>query len=247
MKKIPASKMVLTLAALTMAACTNNETPASAPDPSTPVSVPASEPVSTPKPATDHTGHDEHEDHKDIEKRSAASHTHGDAELAIVLENGVVTIELDSPLYNILGFEHEPETEEQKVKVENAEVQLSRGSNLFGFNAEAGCIAKSTNKDIHLFDHDDHANEHHDDHDKKDDHDDHSDHDGHDGHDEDTHKDVILQYEFDCKNPSSLTLVNVNLFEFFDELSEIDATYLGPSTQTQVKLTAASSKMDITQ
>ena len=49
------------------------------------------------------------------EMRSAESHTHGDASLAMVLERTVFTVELDTPLYNLLGFEHEADTAAQKA------------------------------------------------------------------------------------------------------------------------------------
>jgi len=180
-------------------------------------------------------------------KRSAESHTHGDAELAVVLEGNVVTIELDTPLYNLLGFEHAPKTEAQKTTASRAEKNLGQGKGLFSFNQGAGCELISNIQDIHLFEHESREDEH-DDHD--DEHDDHHDEDHHeehseDAHDDETHKDVILQYEFQCQKPSSLSNVSVNLFEFFSELSEIDVTYLGPSTQRQVKMTQDNSQMDM--
>ena len=36
-----------------------------------------------------------------IDTRSAESHTHGDASLAIVLDGSMLTVELDTPLYNV--------------------------------------------------------------------------------------------------------------------------------------------------
>ena len=234
MNIISSKILVFGMAIVMASACTNNETTSPAAEPN----IPLSEPAKMDEPSTDHTHHETHDDeaHDEAETRSADSHTHGDAELAVVLENGVVTIELDTPLYNILGFEHAPETEAQKTAVETAEAQLGRAEALFTFNAKADCAVKSAAKDVHLFEHDDHS-----------DHDDHDDHDEHKGHDEDAHKDVILQYEFACKNSNALSNVSVNLFELFGELSEIDATYLGPTTQRQVKLTAANSQMDISQ
>ncbi len=165
--------------------------------------------------------------------RSVEAHSHGDAELAVVLENGDVTIELDSPIYNILGFEHAPETEAQKAATQQAQLQLKNGDALFTFNAQAKCTALPINSDVILFDavtlegpHDDHeANT----------------------HDTSTHSDVILTYEFVCQDPRLLETVNINLFEFFDELSEIEANYLGPSVQRQVTLTRNNLQMDITQ
>jgi len=180
--------------------------------------------------------------------RSADAHSHGDAELAIVLEDGVVTIELDSPIHNILGFEHAPETEAQKAALKQAELQLERGEALFTFNDKAKCTTLSDNMHVSLFDsaedeHGHHDDDHHDDAEHKDakSHDESTD----DDHGEDTHKDVLLTYEFKCQSPAMLTNVNINLFEFFKELSEVDVTFLGPATQKQVTLNRNKTQMDI--
>lgn len=173
--------------------------------------------------------------------RFADKHTHGDAELGIVLENGKVIIEFESPLYNILGFEHSPETDKQHITVARAEKQLSRGTELFIFNDEAGCGITSKNMAVKLFTGSE-DNETHDDHDNNDQH---SHENKHQGHEENTHQDVFLSYEFTCQNPSSLSSVNINLFQFFEDLSDIDVTYLGPSAQKQVNLTRKNTQMDL--
>lgn len=181
------------------------------------------------------------EQHSVSVTRSAKSHSHGNAELAIVLENTLVTIELETPLYNILGFEHAPRTDIQKVNVRQAEKQLKDGGELFTFNPEAKCEIKPTNQNINLFDTVSHN--HQKDHDIG-----HSNHDDHNDHEEESHaqhKDMLLRYEFLCQSPSSLSNVSINLFEFFDKLTEIHTTYLGPSLQKQVTLTRKTAEMDI--
>lgn len=161
--------------------------------------------------------------------RSADSHSHGDAELALVLEDDTLTIELDTPLFNVLGFERHPETALQKAKTETVENQLGNVQELFTFNAEAGCVLISGRKDITLF---------------QDAHDDHDDHDESQDHAA-THKDILLQYQYQCAKPSSLTSLTVNLFEFFPDMSDIDVTYLGPSTQKQVSLTRENTQVNL--
>lgn len=178
--------------------------------------------------------------------RFADKHTHGDAELGIVFENGKVTIELESPLYNILGFEHSPQTDKQHEIVAQAEKQLSRGAELFIFNDEANCRVTSKDITVKLFDGSE-GNETHDDHDDHDDNEQHSHENKHQGHEENIHQDVLLGYEFTCQNPSSLSTVNINLFQFFEDLSDIDVTYLGPSAQKQVNLKRKNTQMDLSQ
>ena len=182
--------------------------------------------------------------------RSADAHTHGDAELAVVLEKGSVTIELDTPLYNILGFEHAPETQAQKTAALQAALQLTRSSDLFEFNSKANCKNLSQDQNISLFDkaetdeHSGHDDEGHDEENHHEDHDDEEDQD--EAHKDDAHNDVLLTYEFKCEHPLKLSHLNVNLFEFFEELSKVDVTFLGPATQKQVTLTRTQRQLDIT-
>lgn len=164
--------------------------------------------------------------------RTAKAHSHGDAKLAVVLDKGTVTIELDSPLYNIVGFEHAPETPAQKAVVKEAESQLSRSAQMFNVDRAAACQPTAEGRTVTLFDtHADHHDE--DDHDA-------------DAKQKSGHQDVVLQYTFLCQSPSKLSYVDVNLFEFFETLTEIDVTYLGPSVQKQVTLTSTNSQLDIT-
>jgi len=105
------------------------------------------------------------ENAKGNETRSAESHTHGDASLAVVVEGSKVIVELETPLYNLVGFEHAAETEKQKAAVIKAESVLSGGAPLFMFNVEAGCGAPDISGSVKLdidHGHDDH--EDHEDH-----------------------------------------------------------------------------------
>ncbi|WP_415811835.1 DUF2796 domain-containing protein [Litorimonas haliclonae] len=175
--------------------------------------------------------------------RSADSHTHGDANLAVVVEGNVVTIELDSPLYNILGFENVPDTDLQKSIVSQAETQLRQGSKLFTFNDEARCQVGSENQSVQLFDenngdeHDDHRDDHN--------HAEDEEHSHSEGHEESTHKDLILRYEFECQTPSKISNISVNLFDYFEQLSELNVTFLGPTTQQQMTLNHRHTRMDL--
>ena len=181
--------------------------------------------------------------------RSAESHTHGDASLAIVLDGSMLTVELDTPLYNVLGFEHEAETAAQKAAVLKAETVLTRGGPLFVFNNEAGCsiIGDTISVELEHHEDEDHEDEDHEDEDHEDeDHDDHEDdHEDEESHD-DTHKDVVLQYDYKCQSPTALKNVTVNLFEHFENLTELDLVYLGPNTQKQSELSAAKPRMNLT-
>ena len=77
----------------------------------------------------------EHEHHHHA---PAEAHVHGEAELNIVIDGEQVLVEFISPLENLLGFEHEPETAEQKQAVLDLQQHLADYRALF-FITDAQC------------------------------------------------------------------------------------------------------------
>ncbi|WP_133149478.1 ZrgA family zinc uptake protein, partial [Vibrio splendidus] len=133
------------------------------------------------------------------EFRSHEAHVHGKVEVNIAQDGQELLVEVTAPGADVVGFEHAPETAEQKKVFEQAIAQLNKPEELFGFN-NASCTLKFKSVTNTLEDdHDDHAgHDHaegeHDDHEGHDhadhaehDHDDHKDHD-HAEHDHDDHK-----------------------------------------------------------
>ena len=139
------------------------------------------------------------------EFRSHDAHVHGQVEVNIAQDGQELLVEVTAPGADVVGFEHAPESAEQKKVFEQAIAQLNKPDELFSFN-NASCTLKfksvtntlEGDHDEHEghdhaeHGHDDHAEHDHDDH--KDhaehDHDDHKDHDhDHAEHDHDDHKD----------------------------------------------------------
>ena len=191
--------------------------------------------------------------------RSAESHIHGGATLTVVSEKNLVMVELETPLYNLLGFEYEPRSAAEKDKVSNVQGLLSRPAELITFNADSGCRFNAVSYDISLFKTtaeapkpDDHSHAHDDDHDHK--HDDNAhehsdenhDHKDADEHDEHAgHKDVILNYTAQCSAPDKLKNITVSFFDNFPNLTDLELVYLGPSVQRSAELSAQQNSADI--
>lgn len=194
---------------------------------------------------------------QDEHGRSAGSHVHGAAELNAALDGKDLMIELRSALWNVLGFEREARSAEEKQAVEGAMAVLADGLSLFGLPEAAGCTQHE--KDIDLGaakgdeDHDhekDHGHDDHDhddhDHDKHDhdehkhsehDHEDHKDgEDDHAGHDHDDSKDLVASYSFTCARPQALNQFSVTLFERFERLEEVKASFLSAKVQAAATL-----------
>ena len=190
--------------------------------------------------AQDHDHHDD--DHKDSERhdnhseddsehdedhegdgiRQLESHVHGGASLALALDGEILSVELDSPLFNLTGFEYEAVTEADKTILHEAEETLSSPGNVLMFNMEAMCHPAQERYEISLRD----------DHD-----DDHDDHD--DDHAEDSHSDAILNYSFNCKSPDKLEFMSTELFALFPNMEDLEVIYLGPILQIQGELSPA--------
>lgn len=133
------------------------------------------------------------------EFRSHGAHVHGQVEVNIAQDGQELLVEVTAPGADVVGFEHAPETTEQKKVLEQAIAQLNKPDELFSFN-NASCTLKFKSVTNSLEgDHDehdeheghDHAEHGHDNHEGHDhaehDHDDHKDHD-HAEHDHDDHK-----------------------------------------------------------
>jgi hypothetical protein len=67
------------------------------------------------------------------------AHEHGKITINAALENQQLSIELDAPAINVVGFEHAPRTEPEKTAVRQAAALLQGAQRLFGFPPAARC------------------------------------------------------------------------------------------------------------
>ena len=253
--------------ALLWACSPDSSAPAAETGPPAPTETPAvsdSEPAADPLPAETA---DSDQDGEPV--RSATAHVHGKAHLTMVLDAGALSIELESAMYNLVGFEHAPENDEQSAAIEAAEFKLMDPASLFAINSDAGCTAQTDGLAIKLggdhdeaHDHEDHGDDHdehdHDEHEAGDDgHDDHghNEHeheagdDAHDDHDHgehaNTHRDAFLTYTFECANPDKLSPIDVTLMNAFPNITELEVVYLAGTTQDLFSLTPTNTKITL--
>ncbi|MEC9256836.1 MAG: DUF2796 domain-containing protein, partial [Pseudomonadota bacterium] len=87
---------------------------------------------------SDHHGHDHHggEHH--------GAHIHGVGHLNVAVEGSMVTVYLQTPAADIIGFEHVAENKEERTKVAAAHKKLNDASSLFQFTgADCTVVAGS--------------------------------------------------------------------------------------------------------
>ncbi len=197
------------------------------------------------------------------EKRHHDAHVHGVAHLNAAVEGTRLHLEFSSPAANIVGFEHEPRTPEQKDGVRNAIEKLEDGSKLFIPSSEAQCrLSKSSVKtDIeHDAGHDEDA-----DHEKEHEHKKDAHHEKEHEHEKDAHhekgkdndkehheenedeharhSEFHSEYQFVCKNPGKLSQMDVMLIQSFPGIEHIEVQLLTKTKQTAQELTAQSHRI----
>lgn len=182
-----------------------------------------------------------------------APHEHGVGDLRIAVDATTVVIEFESPLDNLVGFEHAPRDAEQRRALADAQARLRQFDGLFAPSAAAACVLAEVQLEspypdvVDAHDHADHGESGHDQ--GRQDHDGHED-DGHqhDGHDHDrsahggderhdqAHADLYVVYQLECAQPEALRELGVGLFDAFPRLHGIRAQTVTPRGQTSVRL-----------
>jgi hypothetical protein len=142
------------------------------------------------------------------EHRELGAHVHGHGSLSIAIEETRLSMELEVPGMDIVGFEHAASTDEQTAKVEAAKALLQKPLGLFVLPAAAGCSVSAADVALEA------EHDHGDDHDAKEEKADGHDHD-HDAHDHDGHNQFHATYEFNCTSPADLTSIGFDYFKQF--------------------------------
>ena len=83
-------------------------------------------------------GHSHGHSHGAEETRQMGAHEHGVSTLNIAFEGNVLMMELEAPGADIVGFEYEAETDEDKARIAAAVAVLEDPTSLFVLPAAAG-------------------------------------------------------------------------------------------------------------
>ncbi|GAA4033211.1 DUF2796 domain-containing protein [Actimicrobium antarcticum] len=145
------------------------------------------------------------------------AHVHGLAMLQVTQDQNTVSIDLDSPLGNLLGFERAPDTDKQKQAVQQMIEKLRQPEKLFALTAAAQCTAgpvQLTAPVLQLGVPEKGGAEK-------------------DGE----HAGIEFAVSFHCRMPAALKDLNVNLFNAFSGLHQLDVQVVGPRGQSAAKLT----------
>ncbi|HET6322536.1 MAG TPA: DUF2796 domain-containing protein [Hyphomicrobium sp.] len=194
-----------------------------------------------------------HEDHREL-----GAHVHGHGTFNIAIEDSGVSLELEVPGMDIVGFEHAPANDEQKGAVEKAKALLSEPLTLFALPAGAACKVADAKVELdgahaHSGEADDegghkHADDDHAGHDHEDgDHDhDHAKRDG-DKSDADSHghSQFHATYNLECAKPAQLTSIAFDYFKRFAGAQRLTVNVVTAKGQASYEVSREKPALDI--
>lgn len=139
------------------------------------------------------------------------AHNHGVGQLGIVLEGEQLTLLLETPQHDIVGFERAPKTAREQVTVQAALEKLKTPGKLFAPTAAAQCVVVDQNVDAPLLAGDK----------------------GHDGH-----GDIEVRYVYRCAQPAALVDLKSMVSAEFPRLRALNVSFSGPQGQKAGKIDA---------
>lgn len=157
--------------------------------------------------------------------RESGAHEHGVGKLNIAVDGDTIAMEFHAPGADIVGFEYEAESAEDRAAIDDAVATLAKPTDLFVFPAAAECSVTKASAGLESEEEHDEG-EKHDDHDKHG-HEEHADGDGHDDHDEHaeaeaSHTEFRAEYMLTCGNTDALSGIEFAYFETFENAIELE-------------------------
>jgi hypothetical protein len=141
------------------------------------------------------------------------AHEHGALKLDVALQPTSISLELSTPLDNLIGFEHAPRTPAQRRQADEAVAQLRNAAALFVIDPAAQCKLASVTLSSHALGL------------------------GSDSQaDNDGHADLDASINFECTNAARATHMDVKLFDAFARVQRIDVQAILPTRQLKATL-----------
>lgn len=158
------------------------------------------------------------------------AHVHGVGKLDVAVDGNTLSLHLDSPLVNLIGFEHAATSDADRQAASNMAKILRDASKVFVTTAAAGCTISTVHlvsaaidpvllgepaasgKSVA-----------------------HADHDG--------HADLDADFVFHCSAPDRLQNIDVKLFDAFKGFVRIDVQLVTAKRQAAAKLSGAASNL----
>jgi len=170
--------------------------------------------------SADSSHHHDHHSHShssnDHDHNALAAHEHGIAQMQIVIDHQQLLMEIQTPLYNVVGFEHAPKSITQQQTYRD-QMSMIRQGNLIKWNRSAACKLQNVELESPFGKHHDHH------HGKQ--------------KPEGTHQDVSFEYGFNCQGAGEKVLDIQPLFKAWPNLQSLRLQWINNGKQKAVELT----------
>jgi len=165
----------------------------------------------------EHDEEEEHEEHEeDEDHRVHGAHEHGAATLTIAWSGNELAIDLETPAFNVVGFEYVPTSEEDKALLAESVADLEAGE-LLQLSSGADCVFTTAVVQTELSEA------------------------AHEEGDEETHSDIDVAYAVQCQNPDELESLDASgLFVRFPNFEALQVQWLSDTQQSATELTSDS-------
>lgn len=153
---------------------------------------------------------------------AAPAHVHGVSSLEVAIDGQTLSIGMEAPLDDLLGFEHSPRTPAEQEKVRKMAETLRAADKLFLPTRAAGCtlgevkLSSSAIAPSLLGEK------------------------GAEAAASDGHADLDAEFSFTCRKPEALESLRVALFGHFPGMKSVKLSLVGPRGQKGAKLDPAS-------
>ncbi len=177
---------------------------------------------------------------------SLDAHVHGKAELNIVFEGQKLLVELESPSFNLVGFEHEPKTLEQKNLIKKTIELLENFKSVANLSEEASCNIIDTKVSTSMKGVEEGLGEHHEDEHHEDEHHEDEHHeDEHQHSEKEIHSEVFATYFLTCTRPENLKSIELKLFSTFGLMEEVDVQMISQGRQDFAELNSENPNLNL--
>ena len=152
------------------------------------------------------------------------AHEHGVVKLDIAIEAGRITLQMESPLDNLIGFEHTPRNDTERRRAAVALTTLRAADKIFRIDPAAGCTlaqVELTSAPLQLGNPEA-------------------------GAAEDGHGDLDGDFEFRCKDTAKATFIDIGLFSAFEATQRVEVQVAAPRGQLQRTLRRPAARVDLT-
>lgn len=152
------------------------------------------------------------------------AHEHGALKLDVAIEGSKLTIEMEAPLDNLLGFERAPRTDAERKAAADVLARLrspDKGTPMFILDAAAQCTLGKAEVQAQVLEP------------------------GAKPAAKDEHADLDASYEFTCAKPDALRTLELGLFDAYKRTQRIDVQVAGPKGQAKVTLKRPARKVQL--